>query len=160
MFVINPDHFKSMILILFALLFSVMSFPFLGTIFIPWFLTFIFLWQCDNDYDFNPIFIFFVSLIFDFFTGGLLGISSLLFLIFARLVYNNRYILRGQTFYIKWASFSIWSLVLFISQYIISSLAILNFAYAVPFLISFILLALTYPMFYKLSQWIEQYDEE
>lgn len=153
-------HFQAIVLTSLALLVSIIPLPFLGNIFIAWFLTFIFMWQCDNDYRFNPVFIAVISLIFDFFTGGLLGLSSLLFLIFARLVYNNRFILRGQTFYIKWASFAVWVFTLFIVKYILSSLIMWSFADLIPTLISFVLLALTYPMFYKLSQWIESYNEE
>jgi cell shape-determining protein MreD len=151
-------QWPAMVLILIALLVGIIPFPFLGNLFIPWILTFIFLWQCDNDYHFNPIFIFVVALLFDFFTGGLLGLSPLLFLIFGRVVYNNRFILRGQTFYIKWMSFSVLSIILFVAEYVISSLAAMSLVSAVPYLISLILLLLTYPIFYKLSGMMEDYE--
>lgn len=151
-------NLPAMFIVLVALFIGVIPFPFLGNIFVPWFLTFIVLWQVDNDYKFNPIFIFFTALVFDFLTGGLLGMSPLVLLILSRVVYNNRFILRGQTFNIKWMSFSVLVLVAFVIEYIISSMAIMRLVNAVPFALNFILLALTYPIFYKLFRLTESYE--
>jgi len=154
---INFHTFPVRVIILIALLLGIIPLPFLGNIFIPWFITFIFLWQCDNDYHFNPIFIFIVSILFDFFSGGLLGLNALLFLLFSRLVYNNRFILRGQSFYIKWLAFGLWMLAIYLLNYIIVSLSTLSFAEIMPLLAKFLILTTTYPLMFKLFNLTERY---
>jgi len=151
------SHIKYIIMSLLALIVGVIKIPvLLDSAFVPWFLPVLFIWQCENDYHFNPIFIFLVTLLYDIFTGGILGISSLLFLIALRMVYNNRFILRGQSFPIKWASFSIWALVLYIVYYLSYCLFSSAFLNPLPFVINIIFLAITYPLFNKALQWADR----
>lgn len=155
---IQYANFPLIVLTVLALLVSLIPLPFLGNIYIPWMVAFIFLEQCDNDYYFTPIFICLISLVFDFFTGGLLGMTSVLMLIMARLVYNHRFILRGQILQIKWIFFSIWVFVFTLLSYLIISLASRNFISVVPSIISFLILSLTYPMFYRITLLVDQYE--
>jgi len=139
---------------LLTLILSIIPFPFFGTLFIPWFWAFLYLWQSDNNYDFTPVFIFMLALIFDFFSGGIVGLSPLLFLIFSRLVFNKRFILRGQTFVIKWLLFIGLTAFLFLIQYLLVSLFALKFVDVSDFVLVFIFLSLLYPLFYKIYQWV------
>ncbi|MCT4574633.1 MAG: hypothetical protein N4A43_00050 [Alphaproteobacteria bacterium] len=155
---ISYSSLQYMAISILFLIVSIIPFPFVANIFIPWFIPCFFVWQCKNDYHFPPVFIFFVSLIFDFFSGGLLGSSSLIILFFSRLIYNNRYILRGQTFFIKWITFCIWLLIIYIVDYALVSLIAMKLVEGLTHIMGFILLSLTYPMFYKVFQWIEDHE--
>jgi cell shape-determining protein MreD len=152
------SNFSFIVLSIITLLFSLMPLNIFGTIFIPWFIPVIFIWECNNDYKFNPLFIAFIALIFDFLTGNLLGLNSLILVVLGKIIYSNRYILRGQTFVIQWISFSICLLILFIVEYLLSSIAKVNFIDVVPFIFNLIIIAVTYPVFYKIFDWIDKYE--
>jgi hypothetical protein len=142
-------EYKMLIMIFISLIFSIIPFPAIG-IFIPWFIVPFFILQINNDYKFTPIFLFLITLTFDFFAGSMVGLLPLLLLLTLRFIYNKRFILRGQSFSIQCISFAIICFIIFTLYYILLSLFSLNLLPIRNYLLDFVFLTALYPVFSKI----------
>jgi rod shape-determining protein MreD len=120
--------------------------PHLGPVMPPLAFIALFYWAAHRPDLFPPIVAFFLGLLNDFINGGPLGLSALLFTVAHQIIWRQRGLFAGHSFFILWLGFALAAALLMLAQWVLMGLLTWQPAPPVPILVQTILAILLFPL--------------
>lgn len=120
--------------------------PYLGQVMPPLAFISLFYWSAHRPDLFPPSVAFFVGLLNDIVSGGILGLSALLFTLANRFIWQHRGLFAGHSFFLLWAGFSLSTGIFFVVQWSLLSLFNFQIQPFFPALVQAVLAIILFPL--------------
>lgn len=107
----------------------------------------VFYWSIHRPYLMSAPLVFILGVLFDFLSGGPLGLSSLLLLLIHGIAMSQRRVFVGKAFLLTWFGYIVVAFSIAVLSWIIACLYFLSFVPLMPVIAQFLISLLIFPLF-------------